>query len=191
MCDPVSITIAAVTAASTAFAGYTKVQGAKYAAAVAGRNAELEDRRAVDAENRSVKAQMNHYRRVAALKSEAIAASAANGLDVTFGAPLAATEGIAVEGEADAQTLRENFAREAEGYRISAWNHRAEEKAQKRAATHAMISTALDLGATALGAAKQFGGGKPAPTAQTAGNRGGATTNRRPGASWADTSWGG
>lgn len=161
MCDPVSLTIAAtaVSAAGTIFGGIQQSQMHRYEAGITQNNAIYADRQAADALERGKQAQVDHFRKVAALKGQQTAAFAAEGVDVGFGSPLDVLGDTAVMGMEDAFRLAENANREAQGYRIEAQNYRAQRSASKAAATNTLISTAFDTASTILGGASQVGAG--------------------------------
>lgn len=176
MCDPVSLTIAAtaVTAAGTLYGGYRSNQEAKYNAAVANNNATMEQLQAADALERGKTEELKHWRQVAALKAQQIAAFAANGLDTTFGSAADIVVDTAIIGAADAAAIRENTQREARGYLISAQNLREEAKQQKRAGRDALIGSVVSATGTVLSGASQVAGMKPIPSAAGAGGGGGS-----------------
>jgi len=159
MCEPTTLMIAAaaVSTISTVFSGIQQSQMHKYEAGVAKNNALYADRQAEDAIERGKQEQLNHARKVAALRSEQQAAFAAEGLDLGFGSALDVAGDTTVMGLADQATIRENHEREAQGYRISAQNYRAKAAASKAASRNALISTALDTAATVLSSASQVG----------------------------------
>lgn len=165
MCDPVSLTIAAtaVTAVGTLYTGYRGYQEGKYNAAVARNNATLERQQAADAEARGRIEEARHWRQVAALKAEQIAAFAANGFDTSFGSAADIVIDTARIGSDDAAAIRENTAREARGYLISAQNYEQEARAQRRAGRDSLISAGIGASGTILSGASQVNSMKPLP----------------------------
>lgn len=126
--------------ASTAFGVLGAVQDAKaqraqlnYQSAVehnnaiiAEQNAQFEIDRANDARARGVQEELQHRRKVSQLVGDQYASIAASGAQVFSGSPLDLVNDTVVLGEADAQTIRQNAAREALGYEQNAYNLRYE-----------------------------------------------------------------
>jgi hypothetical protein len=152
VCEPATImTIATIaTAAGTAFAGYTAYQGAKATEATAKMNQDFELRAADDAMARGEKEAMAHYRQVSALRARQTAEFGAAGLDVAFGSPLDVITDTNILGNEDANTIRENAMREAEGHRISAYNYESEAAMAKFEQKAIPISTGLSVAGTLL-----------------------------------------
>ncbi len=154
MCIPVAaaaMAATAISAAGTAFAGYTAFQQAKVAEATANINRNAELAAAQDARERGSKEEIAHYRQVAALKGRQTAAYAAQGLDVAFGSPADVITDTAVLGNEDAQTLRDNTLREMEGHRINAANYQAQADSAKFTQQITPFATAFGVGSTLLG----------------------------------------
>lgn len=174
MCDPVTLTIAAtaVSAAGTLYGGYRANQEAKYNAAVSRNNATLEQQQAADALSRGRDEETKHWRQVAMLKAQQIAAFAANGLDTSFGSAADIVVDTAIIGAADAASIRENTQREARGYLISAQNLRQEAKQQRRAGRDALFGSVVSATGTVLSGASQVAGMKP----MSAGGPGGGSS---------------
>lgn len=160
MCEPTTILAAStvLSAAGSIQGGLAQRNQANYAAAVARNNAVVAYGQAEDARKRGQKEELAHGRQLAQQKSAQIAAAAANGLDTGFGSPLDVVTDTSIYGALDAETIRENAAREATGYLVNAQNYKAESRAQKAAGKQAMISTAFDVGSTILNSAQQYRG---------------------------------
>lgn len=160
VCDPVTLTVAAtvISAIGTGYSGLAQVEQHKYQAGIARNNATVARNQAADAEERGKQDELKKWREVTAMKSAQMASFAANGLDTTFGTPLDVVTDTAVFGGQDAWQIRENAAREATGFMISAQNYDQEALAQKRAGRNALVSTALDVTGTVIGGASQVMG---------------------------------
>jgi hypothetical protein len=160
VCDPVTLTVAAtaVTALGTGYSGLAKADQHKYQAGVARNNATQARNQAADAEERGKRDELVKGREVSAAKSAQMASFAANGLDTTFGSPLDVVTDTAIFGGHDAWQIRDNAAREATGFMISAQNYEEEARAQGRARRNALISTAFDMTSTVIGGAAQVKG---------------------------------
>lgn len=186
MCDPVTLAVAAtaVTAVGTLYGGYRANQEGQYNAAVARNNATLEQQQAADALSRGRDEEVKHWRQVAALKSQQIAAFAANGLDTSFGSAADIVADTAVIGAADAAAIRENTQREARGYLISAQNLQQEARQQRRAGRDALIGAGIDATGTVLSGASQVQKMRPIPSSR-AGRPAVANTPRVSAPSWA------
>ena len=170
MCDPVTLTVAAtaVAAAGTLYGGYRAKQEGDYNAAVSRNNATLEQQQAADALSRGKDDEARHWRQVAALKSQQIAAFAANGLDTSFGSAADIVIDTAIIGAADAAAMRENTQREAHGYLISAQNLQEEARQHKRAGRDALIGSVVDATGTVLSGASQVSSMKPVSAPKSA-----------------------
>lgn len=98
---------------------------ANYNAAVQRNNAQLAEWQANDAVERGNKAVEDHMRKAAALKGTQTASMAARGLDLSEGTPLNILTDTDLFAEIDSNTIKNNAAREAWGYRAQASNSRA------------------------------------------------------------------
>jgi hypothetical protein len=159
----VTLTAVAATVISAVGAGYSgaaQVEQHKYQTGIARNNATAARNQAADAEERGKKDELRKWREVSAAKSAQLAGFAANGLDTTFGTPLDVVTDTAIFGGQDAWQIRENAAREATGFMISAQNYDQEALAQKRAGRNAMVSTGFDIAGTVIGGASQVMGMK-------------------------------
>lgn len=157
MCDPVTLTVAATALAATAtvYKGYTDYQSQKYQAKVDEVNATYADRQTKDALERGEREQFNHYVALSRLRGRQTAQMAAGGGDLSWGSNLDIAGDTAVLGNADADTLAANTAREAQGFTIEANNYRLSAAGHRAAGSAALVSTALNTGSTILGGATQ------------------------------------
>ncbi len=153
MCEPTTLLIAATvaTAASAAIGGYANYQAGKQAEGAARVNQEYERRAERDAMERGSKEEIAHYRKLAALRGEQMARLSGAGLDVSFGTPADVITDTNVLGAADADIIRENALREAEGHRISASNYGVQASSAAFQTKLGVATTALDVGTTLLG----------------------------------------
>lgn len=190
MCEPTTLLIAAtaVTAAGTAYGGYQAYQNGRYQNEVAKNNATMERDAAYDAEVQGQRAEQVKWREIAATRSAQIAAFAANGFDTSFGSVEDVVGDTLKLGMEDAQTIRENAAREARGHLISSQNYLEQGKAAARQGRAAATSAAFSMAGTILGGAGQLQGLKAPPSGGTAafGSSGGAVT----GGAWRSSGFG-
>jgi hypothetical protein len=89
-------------------------------------NAALADQQAADALARGQSNEFNQRLKTAQLKGTQTARMAANGVALDSGSPLDILTSTDVMGEADANTIRDNAAKEAFGYKSQAANYRAQ-----------------------------------------------------------------
>ena len=167
MCDPVSMTVLAVTAAVVTAGGQiyqgqaANAQG-KYQQAVANQNATLEERARADAITRGETAQSQHYRKLAQAMGEARVRNSAAGLDVGFGSAANLESDIALIGYEDSSTLAQNTIKEVQGYDINAANYRNQGAAARAQGKAAATAGFIGAAGTLLSSASQIGGGNMA-----------------------------
>lgn len=161
MCEPTTIALA-TTAVAGALTAVGQVQQAsaqkgqaKYQAAVARNNQIMAERAAKDAEERGRVDELNRRIQTRQLIGRQRASLAANGVEVGSGSAIDIISDSALIGEVDALTIRNNAAREAQGFRYQGANYGSEARlydAQRR-----NISAALPfaVGGTVLGTAGQ------------------------------------
>lgn len=148
MCVPV---VAAAAIAGTALSAYGQISAGNYANAVARYNARNLDLAAADAERRGDLASQQSIRQTKAALGTQTTRLAAGNVSTASGSPLAILASTAGIGELDAQTIRNNAAREA-------WGYRAEAASQLAQGRFAQRSGWLGAGATLLtGAAQTYG----------------------------------
>lgn len=102
---------------------------------------------------------MRQGRRTRALIGQQRAAAAANGVAVDFGSMADLQADTRTLGYEDAQTIRKNSMREAQGYEISAWNRKADASAKRAQGGAAMWSAAFDAAGTLLKAGSGYAKG--------------------------------
>jgi hypothetical protein len=154
MCElTTALTIGAtlIGAAGSIYQGNAAAAAGKYNAQVAEMNATLADRQAKDALERGAKEEQKKRMEVAQLKGRQIAASAANGVDLTFGSPLDNIVDTATLGELDALTIRRNAAYEAYDYEVQGVNFRSDAKLARMNAKAAKVGGYLGAAGTVLG----------------------------------------
>lgn len=133
--------------------GNAAAAAGRFNAQVSEMNATLSERRARDALDRGEREEQRKRQEVAALKGRQIAASGANGVDLSFGSPLDMIVDTAVLGELDALTIRKNTANEAYDHRVQAVNGRAEATLSRMNADNAQTAGYLGAAGTLLGGA--------------------------------------
>lgn len=153
MCEP--MTIAAIaTAAGAAYSAHSQNQAGKYNAAVANENAKLAEGSAQDAIAQG-EADVARYRtQIRALRGRQRAAIGSSNIELS-GSPLDIMVDTATIGELDVQTIRNNAARNAYGFRTQGLNFRAQAKLDRYAGRTGAIGTLLTGGAQAYGLYRQ------------------------------------
>jgi len=173
ICDPVTITVVALTVAAGAVTAYGQVyQGqaasaaAKHEAAIADRNVKLTEAQKADAAKRGEREQLNHWRRVSQLMGDQRAQFAANNLDVSFGTPGEVVDNTMLLGMEDSLLLATNTKKEIEGLDIEGANYkessvaaRARGKAALAAGKIGAVGTMLGTEAQAMGSVSNAGYG--------------------------------
>lgn len=153
---PLLIASTALSAGSALVGGLQSAAASRYSAKIGQANADRDRAAAQDALKRGGIEEQRQYQRNAQRMGMQRASMAASGLDLGFGTPMDIIEDTARVGWEDAQTVRENAAREATGYEIRAWNADAQASADKANAKAAVWSAALDAGGTVLSGAQQY-----------------------------------
>ena len=165
MCDPVTITVVALTVAAGITTAYGQVyQGqatnaaAKHEAAVAERNVKLTEAARADANQRSEREQLNHWRRVSQMMGDQRAQFAANNLDVNFGTPAEVVENTMLIGTEDSMLLATNAKKEMQGFDIEAANYKESAVAARMRGKAALTAGKIGAVGTILGTAAQAAG---------------------------------
>ena len=157
MCDPVTIIAAtALAAAGSAASTVSAMQQQTYQARMADRNAKLENEAARDALDSGRTEEQRYQGSVSQQQGAIRAALAANGIDIGYGSALDYQGDLAMFGQQDAATIRENSMREARGLEINASNYTAEAAAKRQARTGTLVKGVVDFGSTILGGAQQY-----------------------------------
>lgn len=157
MCEPTTILLAASTVAG-AYGAYSSSQAAKaqaeYQADVAQANAIMAGYQREDALRRGEEEAQLAARQAERMRGTQVARLASNGLDITSGSSLSILEDTVFFGAQDAQTIRNNAAREAWGYSVQADNALASSQMYTSAAR--AQNPARAAGLSLLSSAGQF-----------------------------------
>lgn len=159
MCVPAVPLMIAATAVGTlgsVVSGVNQANSYRYQAKMQDRNAALDRNAAQDALARGRVEEERQGRRTQQLVGQQRAAMAANGIEVDFGSAASLQDDTRMIGFEDAQTIRENAARESKGYEIRAWNSRAGASANRSNASGALWATAFDAGSKLLAGAQSY-----------------------------------
>lgn len=149
---------AVMSAAGSVAGGIRANQQGKYESAVAKNNARLAHQQGEASEEAARKENRDYWRDVSQTKGQHVAAMAANGIDVGFGAAsrmIADTELLANE---DAAALYKNQANRTRGFAIEGQNYRQEGKAARARGKAAMLGGFMQGATTLAGAAAQYKG---------------------------------
>lgn len=133
----------ALTLAATGYQAYAQYEAGKEQQSIANRNAKLLEKSADQALERGNEEAIGVRRRTRLLVGEQRAAAAAQGLDVSVGAPADLQEQAAAFGAADEATIRRNAFDEAWGIRTQASNQRQAGRYARREGTNGAIGTSL------------------------------------------------
>ena len=164
MCDPVTLTVVAISATVLAggvtaygqiYQGQAANAAAKHEAAVADRNVKLTEAARADAAKRGEREQLNHWRRVSQLMGDQRAQFAANNLDVNFGTPAEVVENTMLLGMEDSMLLATNTKKEMEGLDVEAANYKESSVAARARGKAALKAGKLAAVGTILGTAAQ------------------------------------
>lgn len=160
MCDPVTIgvTAAVLGAGASAYGAYSSSQAAKsqaeYQSEVAKANATMAGYQADDALRRGGEEANLAARQAERMRGTQVARLAGNGLDISSGSSLSILEDTAFFGAQDVQTIRNNAAREAWGYKVQQNNSSADSQMYSSAAK--AQKPGLSAGLSLLSSAGQF-----------------------------------
>jgi hypothetical protein len=164
MCAPAAVLLAAgsagIGAVGSIYGGIAKKNAANYNASIADQNAQSANAQASDAFRRGEQDTAAHYIELGQLEGKQRAAYGGGGVELGFGSPVDVIAGTAAMGEADAGRLRENAAREAEGYRIQSLNFRQQAAGLRAEGKTAFMSGLLGVTGSILGGASQIAGMK-------------------------------
>lgn len=137
---------------------YSSYASGEYNAKIAEANARVADAQAKDAIGRGEDTAMRHRQDVRRLQGAQRARAAANGLDFTEGSAADLIEEASVLGEMDVQTIRNNAALEAWGFRTQSADARARASVAKAEGRNAAVGSILSTGAQATYFGSQTGG---------------------------------
>lgn len=160
MCGPaalVPLTIAStvVSAGSQIYSGMAANSQAKYEAAVAQQNRNMELAARGDAVERGQIDQLQHWRKVSQMYGSQVAAQAASGVDVGFGSSGDLLGDVMLIGGEDSRTIDRNTLKEIRGYEVNAANYTMQGRAAKQRGTGALVGSVLSAGGTLLSGATQ------------------------------------
>lgn len=131
MCEPTTIMMG-VAAVAAAYGAYSASESSKaqaeYQSDMAENNAKVSKWQAEDAVARGGEAAIQQQRQAERVRGTQVARLASNGLDITSGTPLAILEDTMFFGQQDANTIRNNAAREAWGFQTQAASSAASSK---------------------------------------------------------------
>lgn len=188
MCEPATITLAAIAIAGIAATSYSTYQQAKaakeqahYQSAVANNNKIIADRAAEDSIKRGAVEEQRKRQDIELLKGKQIAGFAGSGTDLSSGSVFDVVGETAALGELDALTIRSNYARESYEKRVMGMNYGAQSllynyQAQSINPGTSAALTAITQAGSFAGAASSFaGGGTTTPSS----GGGGGTVNTR------------
>lgn len=146
MCEPYTIAMIAVTAAAGLSQASAQRDAGIHAQEVANYNAKVGEQQAKQVEEIGNIEEQQQRTRVRQLIARQNAAAGSSGAEVGVGSFADITDDTIMMGEADAQTIRANAAKEAWGYRTGATLTRAEGRFARRAgnmnATGTLLTTA-------------------------------------------------
>lgn len=181
MCEPITITLAAIAIAGTAASAYSTYQQAKtakgqakYQEGVANNNKIIADRAADDAIKRGEVEEARKRQDIELLKGKQIAGFAGSGTDLSSGSALDVIGETAALGELDALTIRSNYAREAYEKRVQGTNFQAQSLLYNY--QRQSINPATSAGLTFITSAGQFAGAAAGASAGGGGAKTGGTT---------------
>lgn len=130
-------------------------QQAEYNARLSEREAQINEVQATDAEKRGDKAVGAHRQKIEGIKGSQRASFGASGVTVDKGSTMSTVLDTGEQGELDAMTIKQNAAREAQGYR----NNAATSKYEAKASRASKRSTGGQVGMSLLTSGSQMGAG--------------------------------
>lgn len=159
MCEPVTIAYA-VAAVVGAYGAYSASESSKaqaeFQSDMAANNAKVSKWNAEDAIARGGEAANLKAREAERLRGTQVARLASNGLDISSGTPLAILEDTMFMGQQDANTIRNNAAREAWGFEVQGAQNSASSLMYSAAAK--AEKPAMAAGTSLLSSAGQYAG---------------------------------
>lgn len=159
MCDPVSITLAAATAAQAAGqiqSGLYASRVATYQAKVAQQNKQFARENAADAIVRGQEDQRQLGREIAQRVGSQEARVAANNVDITSGSAARLIGDTRMIGAEDQAALAENIRRQVRSQQMDVWAYESEKRARRSEARQAKTAAAFGAASTILGGASQY-----------------------------------
>lgn len=141
-------------AASSIMEGRASSNAAEYNAAIADREAKVNDAQAVDAIERGEQEESRHRQKMSILKGQQRATQGASGFLVDSGSALDVLADTAEQAELDALAIRRNAELEAWGYRTGALAKRDEANLERYKSGQYRTSGMISAGSTLLGGAE-------------------------------------
>lgn len=143
MCEPVTISMAAVAVASAAYAGYKQHQQGKYEEAAASQNIKYADAAAADALQRGADEEGAVRSDGTRMVAEQKVAVASSGVELQSGSALDAMLDTRLLSEKDARAARNNGAREAWGYKVQGAQGRMDLTAARQRRQGVLVGSTL------------------------------------------------
>lgn len=140
MCEPITL---GLMAAGTLLKAGGELQAGAENKRIADKNAQMADYAAIDAEKRGSATASLARMKAGKMVSTQRALTGASGMDVSKGSPQQVMDETQAMGELDAQTIKNNAAREAWGYRTQGADFRAQGEAAQKASQFGAASTVL------------------------------------------------
>ena len=159
MCDPVSITLAAATAVTTAGqiqGGIYASQMAKYQGQIAERNKQLAHESGADTIVQGQEQQRQLGREIAGRVGAQEARMAGNNVDISTGSAARLISDTQMIGREDQAALSENIRRGVKGLQIDASNFESERRARQAESSQASVAAGFGAASTLLGGATQY-----------------------------------
>lgn len=155
MCVALPVIAGAAAAAGTLFNGYGAMQQGNYEADIARRNADMQVEAARDSIERGRDEARSLWRNIGAVKGAQTASMAANGLDLSFGAPVRMAEDTAMLAREDAENLSRNVNERTKGFDVNAANFVAEARAARQRGKAAMVGSVFEAGNSLMSGMQQ------------------------------------
>jgi hypothetical protein len=177
MCEPATLTIIAVSAAVAAagVSAYGQYQQGEYQKAVADENAKMQEQSAALASQRGAVAAGVQRMKSSQEIGAARAAAGGSGIELTSGTTLDAISDARMLSELDAQTITNNAAREAWGYKAGAMNAIAQGQAAQMAGRYGAAATLIGGAAQAASMGASYKSAQIGPRGGTSGGTTGGT----------------
>jgi hypothetical protein len=157
MCT-IAAAIGAVGAVGSLMQGRAAQGAANAQAAANEQNALMADEQARDAARRGAYDELRLRRQMSILQGQQRAMTAASGVEVDTGSPLAIQEASRREGDQDAAVIRFNAEREAWGYGVQATNYRNAAAASRAEGRNAMTAGVINAGTSLLTVGGEYAG---------------------------------
>lgn len=161
MCEAVTAGALVASVLVSAYGAYSQGQAASAAASAqaqqAENNARVAEQQAQDAGQRGAIAEQNQRRQTQQMLGQQRAGFGASGLDMASGSSLDVLGDTAMMGEWDALSVRNNYEREAWGYRVQAQNFTNSAAVASSTASNSATAGWIGAGSSLLSGAAQYG----------------------------------